>query len=773
MKLRTPLSALIGLTLAAGCDDSGSSSSSTATVTGRYVAESGASTSGEVELVAVDDDGQSGLVASGVVSADGTFTLEVPPDAGPFIVQIRQIRADGAAGVSGQALLPYSLEAGERVTADITAESSAEASAYLAIISGEADADDIDGVGLMAWIDARLAAEADAARLGAAWMQYQAGFIAAANASGANLSAATMTSLGAELHKEFTASGSGLQSELTFQRELAAELATKVSYEAQVDARLAASTLGAMALSGEGEVVSGLAAEAGAELSAHAAWASQAATATADVEARLDAAYEAFFSALAGGEAMAEAQADLAASLGGDGQVALGSALAIAASADGVSAADLRVAMNEASSRITAQLEAAFSGASSARVDAVVEALIEARAEAREHFESRLGVNTTARLAGELFVMTSHTENLLSIELITATVGLTLEGSFDAALDASGITAIVATSLSGELIAEGATNGSTFSLEGLTSADVSGPIVIAGTDASGEWVGAMIVSGVSASASGTLALAETMSAETTARARVAVELVASGESDAGAVALIDLMSEAEAAIVATSEDALALGAAMQARAAFMAAQDELGSELDAELSAFASAAFEVAAATASSESAWRFELLTRTEAALAVQAAAESTLEASRFDEVRAEIAVAVDAFIEASSGADAQAEAEAAWSAFVAQVDTTLETTLGAALGVVADAQLAARLEAALAGALDARSDFEASLDAAFSSASTELSAAASTVISAASSWQAALSASLDLSFLVHLVAADQAAAAEFMSAAHIWVGR
>lgn len=773
MKLRTPLSALVGLTLATGCDDSGSSTSSTATVTGRYVAESGASSSGEVELVAVDDDGQTSVIASGAVRADGTFSVEVEPDAGPFIVQIRQSSAGGAA-LSGQALLPYALEAGERVTADVTAESGVEAAAYLAIVSGEADTDDVDGVGLMVWIDAKLAAEADAARLGAAWMQYQSGFIAAANASGANLNAAALTELGAELHKEFAASAGDLQSEITFQRELAAELATKVSYEAQVDARLAASALGAMALSSEGGGgASEVAAEAGAELSAHAAWASQAAIAGADLEARLDTAYQAFFAALAQGEAMAGAQAELAAALGGDGQVAIGSALAIAASADGVSAAELRAAMNDASSRISAQLEAAFAGASSARVDAVAEALIEARVAAREHFEGRLGINATARLASELFVMTSHTEHLLSIDLITATIGVALQGTFDAALELSGIAAIVATSLSGELLAEGNVSGSGFSVQGLTRADLESPIVIAASDASGEWVGAMVVTGVSATASGSITLAESMSAETTARARVAIELVARGESDAEAVALIDLMSGAEAAIVQTSEDAIALGAAMEARAAFMAASDELGSSLDAELAAFTSSAFEVAAAHASSGSAWRFELLTRVEAALAIGSAADSALGASRFDAVRAELTLAVETFIQASSEVDARAEAEAAWNSFVTQVDTTLDTTLDAALGVVADAQLAARLEAALAGALDARSDFEASLDAAFSGASTGLSAAASTVVSAAANWQSALSASLDLSFLVHLVAADQAAAAELMATAHIWLGQ
>lgn len=777
MKLRTPLSAFIGLTLAAGCDDGGSSTSSTATVTGRYVAESGASTSGQVEIVAVGDDGQTGLIASGDLFADGTFSLEVPPDAGPFIVQIRQIRQNqqvqtsGDAAISAQGLLPFALEAGERVTAELTTESSAEAAAYLAIISGEADSEDIDGVGLMAWIDARLAAEVDAARLGAAWMQYQAGFIAAANASGANLDASTMTSIGGELMKELSASAGDLESEIRFQRELATGLAAKVSYEAQVDARLAASALGSMALSGEGGAASEIAAEAGAELSAHAAWASQAQTATADVEARLNAAYEAFFEALAAGEAMAGAQAELAGSLGGDGQVALGSALALAASADGVSAADLRTAMNEASSQLSAQLEAAFAGASSARVDAVAEALVEARTDARQHFESRLGANATARLASELFVMTSHTENLLSIDLITATIGLALEGNLAAGIDASGVSAIVASTLSGELIAEGTASGSSFSLEGLTSADFEAPFIIAATDASGDWVAAIVVAGISGTAEATVTLTESMSAETTARARVAVELVMSGQADEDAVALVDLMSEAEAAIVLSTGDAVALAAAMEARAAFSAAAED--SNLDAELTAFVSSAFEVAAADMSSDNAWRFETLSRVEAALAIEAAAESELAASRFDAVRAEVSAAVEAFITAASEADVQAEAEAAWAAFVTQVDGTIDTTLGSALGVVADAQLAARLEAALAGAIDARADFEASLSAAFEGTSSELAAAASSVVSAASTWQSALSASLDLSFLVHLVAADQAAAAGFMGAAHIWLGR
>ena len=770
MKLRTPLSALIGLTLATGCDDGGSSTSRTATVTGRYEVESGANTSGQVELVAIDEDAQTALVASGALSADGTFSLEVPPDAGPFIVQFR---ASGDAEVRAQALLPYQIEAGERLTADLTAESSAEAAAYLAILAGDATADDVDGVGLMAWIDARLAAEVDAMRLGAAWMQYQAGFIATANTSGGNLDAAALTAIGAELHKELSASSGDLEDELTFQRELATGLAAEVSYEAQVDARLAASALGAMALSGHGGdgAASELAAEVGAELSAHAAWASQAETATADVEARLDAAYESFFEALANGEAMASAQAGLAASLGGDGQVAMGSALAVAASADGVSAADLRTAMNEATSQLSARLEAAFTGASSARVDAVVDALVTARAEAREHFESRLGINTTARLASELFIVTSHTENLLALDLITATVGLALNGNLASEIDSSKVSAVIVTTLSGELIAEGSTRGSAFTIEGLTSADFGAPIVIAATDASGEWVGAMVVSGISGTASGTVTLAETMSAETTARARVAVELVVSGQSEAGALALAHLMTEAEAAIVETSEDAVALAAAMEARAAFSAA--EASGELDAELSAFASSAFEVAAAKASSDNAWRFEALSRIEAALAIDAAAESELGASRFDAVRTEVSAAVFAFIEATNEAEVRAEAEAAWTTFVTSVDTTLDTTLGAALGVVADAQLAARLEAALAAAIDARADFEASLVSAFEGSSGEVSAAASTVVAAASTWQSALSASLDLSFLVHLVAADQAAAAGFMGAAHIWLGR
>lgn len=763
MKLRTPLTALIGLTLATGCDSSGSSSS-VATVTGRYVAGSGGA-SGQAELVAVDDDGPTGLIASGALSADGTFTLEVPPDAGPFIVQIR---GNAGAEVVGSALLPYGIDEGERLTTvDIDAESSAEVAAYLAIIAGEATADDIDGVGLMTWIDARLAAEGDATRLGAAWMQYQAGFMATINAERQRLDAAAMTALSAELHKEFTARAD-FSGELTFHRELAAELAAKASYDAQVDARLAAAALGAMALTGD---AAEFAAEAGAELSAHAAWASQsAASAEASVRARLDTAYEGFFGALANGEAMANAQAELAASLGGDGQVGIGSALSLAASADGVSAAELRQAMSTASSSIAAKIEAAFSGASSARVDAVASAIIEARSEARAHFENRLGANATARLASELFVVTSHTEGLLSIDLITSTIGLALQGTLGADLSgAAEIVAVIATTLSGELIAEGTVSGVAFTLSGITSADLAAPFVVAATDAAGQWRGAMIVNGA-ASVGGVVTLGQAISAESTAAARVAVELVARGETDASALAMLELMSEAESGIVASWEEATALAAALDARAAF----DAAAQQLDAELSAFASSAFEARAAiTAAGEAAWRFELLTRVEAALAVSEAAEAELDAERFDAVRSEVELAVDVFVAAAANAGSSVEADNAWAAFNSSMDTVIDTSLIAALGITGGGQLAAQLTDSLAAAVDARSDFEGALSAAFAGGDTNVEVAAAAVASAAASWQTALSGSLDLSFLVHLVAADQAAAAAFMGAAHVWLGR
>ncbi|MFN7146590.1 MAG: hypothetical protein ACK4YP_22635, partial [Myxococcota bacterium] len=125
-------------------------------VKGRVGAEAGMATT--VRAYSFSAEGQPIVHGEAEVSEGGSYEVEVPAEARRVVIE-----ASGEAGIVGAVLVARTALEGETVlAAPIDAETSLEASVYVAVVSDGMSPDEIDVVGLRARIDAAVAAAAEA-----------------------------------------------------------------------------------------------------------------------------------------------------------------------------------------------------------------------------------------------------------------------------------------------------------------------------------------------------------------------------------------------------------------------------------------------------------------------------------------------------------------------------------------------------------------------------------------------------------------------------------
>jgi hypothetical protein len=475
---------------------------------------------------------------------------------------------------------------------------------------------------------------------------------------------------------------------------------------------------------------------------------------------------------------MADAQAGLVAELAGEGMVASESALSTMATSEGVTAVQLRAAMNAALTirdQLDTQVSAALAGGASARVDAVVDAVIDARSAAQSHFGTTLGAGAaaTASLASEFFVQAGHAELLLDLDLFAALEAvLRIEGGITAEI--TGAATATLSTATGNIIALGSVDGSTWSFEGVVEGDLEAALVVTLQSTSGDLVGGVIVEGVSeTTASGDVILvSEPVTLLSTAQVRVMSELIAFGEAAGEAITSARL--EVDSTLASAIDGA---GTANTAAASFIAAamvRAELATEGSAELAAASANAVGSAVAAdlgTTSEIAWRIDARARIESALAIGESARQNLGVALFSSWRTDVEAAVDAFVDAAVEADAAADVEVAWAAFAEAIwgldGHLVDLTAALSLDTVATGLFGNAMTQSQA----AMATFEASIAAAVASADLEgrgraaFAGLTSAATDAATTLSTQLSVALDLSFMTGVSALERQGTAAFMT--------
>lgn len=711
---------LVGAACAGGDSGNQTTSKPVATVTGSLSSDGGnqnvnpamhptasGSLRGQVNAVSIATIGPTGeltAIAAGSVAADGTFRIDnVPVGNGPFIVE-----GQGSAGVIGSVIVPGDLAADDTVqTVPMSAETTLEANVLASLAAGGEAPANVDTIGLMTWISAELAADAQSTgSVANAVADAQTAWLQVAVAGSANVTASALVDAKLAAWTELTAALNGAQSDVAeasawadFMAEAQADVAAQahVDLATQAQATAAAGVLFQAAFA-EGTAAADDATAIAAVLSAHADAATQAAATSGStaISAQLDAAYQAFIDAVGSAgtvDAVAAAYVNLAATISGSGS----------GNADGSIAASLAA---QAGSTITFDaMEAAILGAAQASVDlrssigtalasgeretrvsGVVQSYTAFGAAVEAAVAAHLGANApdwaTGFVASAAAQAGGHGAVLLDLDIlsvvtggsgidivgaVTASLGLQsgadglVDGVFTASADAmtailvtvnpQGTTHTVAT---GTLDANGM-----FHFEDVTAATTSATFVQL-LDAQGAVVGAVQLEGV-LSGQGDDVTAPPMTAETTAEAEVFIAIVADGMAESS----ID-----RAFLEAHIDAAMAAAMASEGNVSTVATAIEVASQVHAQ----ALGTTTTALATAS--------------ASVLAQLHADLAANGEAADQAYADFQAALAAAIEGTVGADAS---EQAWA--TAQASATFTAIIEG--GSDAGSDLAATAEA------------------------------------------------------------------------------
>lgn len=225
-----PLFLLTAVSLLAACNkgdvktpDGGNSGGKTAAVTGRV--DSGATGAASMEALTVKEDGSLSKLSDGSLEADGTYSMDVPPNESRVI--IAALDADGNTVAS--AVIATTGEADGSVAAPpLDTETTLEASVFVDIVAGGSAPSEVDVIDLRLRIDATTAADIAAS----------ADPSAATSTLALGLASAQTTLLAG-----YTRGGATVTGDSMFQAETADATAYDASLDAGDDPATAASTL--------------------------------------------------------------------------------------------------------------------------------------------------------------------------------------------------------------------------------------------------------------------------------------------------------------------------------------------------------------------------------------------------------------------------------------------------------------------------------------------------------------------------------------------------
>ncbi len=378
-------------------------------------------------------------------------------------------------------------------------------------------------------------------------------------------------------------------------------------------------------------------------------------------------------------------------------------------------------------------------------------------------------------------------------------------GDSDFAIDAiSAVLVSVGVDGSTTIVQEGEVEGTTWSFDNLT--EVGGTLVVQLKDASGAITGAVILDG---NTQGDVQVPE-LTEETTIESRVWLDIATREATNMIDRASIELLIDAAiAANTETTDDVRTLALAVEAAAAVraeilgaeasemnaasVAAMTELHAKLDTRGEA-AEAAFvnfradveaAVRTATGASEEVYdraqleaavvfaavveagagadsdldnAAEARSRIEAALALQGSVGSAFEGSAFAGGETDVAVAVEAFIDATASANNQAGLDAAAEAFVGTlIDVQDEGSVMGGVLVELGIAVQAALEGIIDGSFAAGAAFHTTLDAAVSGAASG-ALDVSAVVTANAAASTLFAGTIDLTTLLWVDADDEA---------------
>ncbi len=690
---------------------------------------------GQVDTVSIATIGPAGelvVVAEGSVAADGTFRIDhVPVGSGPFIVE-----GQGSAGVVGAVIVPGDLAAGETVqTVPMSAETTLEANVLASLVASApeapsgAGASGIDTIGLMTWISANLAADAQSTgSVANAVADAQAAWLQVAAAGTANVTASALVDAKLAAWTQLTASLNAAQSDAaearawaTFMAQAGADVAAQahVDLATQAEATAAAGVLFQAAFA-EGTAASDDATAISAVLSARADHQTQAASTSgsATISAELTAAYQAFIDAVGTAttvDAVAAAYVNLAATISGSGAGGADTSIAasLAAQAGSSVTFDAMEAAIEGAAQASVDLRGSIgtalaSGERETRVSGVVQSYAAFEAAIAAAVEAHLGADApdwaTGFVASAAAQAGGHGAVLLDLDIlsvvtgdagidivgaVTASLGFQsgadglVDGVFTASADAT--TAILVTvnpQGTTHTVATGTLDASgMFHFENVTAATTSATFVQV-LNAEGEVVGAVQLQGV-LSGQGDDVTAPPMTAETTAEANVFMALVADGMAESS----ID-----RAFLEAHIDAAMAAAIASEGDVSTVASAIEVASQVHAQALGTTTAA--LASASAS--------VVAQLHADLAANGAAAD----QAYADFQAALAVAIEGAIGADASGQAWATAQAS-ATFAAIVEGGSDAGGDLAATAEARAHLAASvaLDLAVSGAFAATS--------------------------------------------------------------------
>ena len=380
-----------------------------------------AATAKSVTVASVDDNGALKVVASGDISANGTFTInDVPAADGPFVVRV----VGAADRTLATAIVPEAIASGDVVrTAKVGAETTAEVDVMQALLQGNHAVADVDTIGLMVWLTPDLISASTTADMTAAIDIGQATWIATAKAEGETTTMAKLEGAKLDVWAMYTASLDAAASESDrdeARAELDAAIATAVSGELDLDAGTQSDAEAAAGLVFSNTFAANAdahlqAVKVAATLGAHASWAVQrdavvGSSVQNEVSAKLESGYEAFITATA--DATSEADIDaaalaLSAAITGrgatDGATSALAVLVMAESTGDDFAAQASVdtaldATAEDSLALQSSIDTALAGSVTARADAVANAYAAFRSDVDDSVATSLGTSISTRV---------------------------------------------------------------------------------------------------------------------------------------------------------------------------------------------------------------------------------------------------------------------------------------------------------------------------------------------------------------------------------------
>lgn len=707
----------------------------------------GEATVASVLGIAIDGTGR--VLAETDVRADGTFSVDgLAPFEGIVLVEART-QSEGE--VLGKALVVQGLKDGADITVmPISAETTAEAEAFLGLVADGATAADIDAIGLITQISAEMSsAVATGVELSASVMTaQQARLEALAQVSGSAVTAAELQAaklaafedLTLELDAATSVDAEG-EAWVRFLGRIADDThdAIGIAIRDQATAEAAASfAFGARVSAGAGaRVVSDLAVATGAVLTAaveHESMiaATAASTARAKVEAKLDDAFARFRASVRTAtsvQAITDAKAKLDAEISGSGgasESALEALLAVEAGGSATVTASLNAALNagaEAKTALSAELDAAVRAQSSDLARASATAFARYRQSLDAAIRGAVVVLSRTSLDFLVEAIAAQEGGSSSILEIVAmqSVPFRLSGTVQAGLGAqAGATALV-DGLGAELTgltearvsvidAHGAltlvqtgsvdATGSAFSITGL-EAHPDAMAIVEVLDASGNVNGKIVLERL-AGMGGELKIAP-ITQETTVEAQVLLEAMSRGmlatDIDRGEILA---MVDASVAAAATAEgDIAALTSSVLAAQATTAAA--LGTT-EAKLAAASHSAVAELEATLAMEATSATEAHARFEAALRARAKAVASVSTEAFAKARAQANATFRAVLEAASAGHGTMLSATVFAR--AQIDSAIHQTAAMKENMAAggiDASAIANVDATLSTLIEA----------------------------------------------------------------------